>query len=215
MSNNLEFRKFCVLIVGYSTCVSEMSDKRVCEVGDEAGKNSTKAKQSSKTGGALWAEAVPLTSEMKTLDQTKNNKPEKPPAEVLPQSVSAQLSEISELLYALNDRAGQLEDRDCSGTSAPLQSHHYGNDDSESGSASPARSTSDFPIFSLSARLELDNDDEVCADDFARVFISDDKTSELIQDKLAESINAGLCLTADKTMLSEVVQKLKRPANKP
>ena len=59
----------------------------------------------------------------------------------------------------------------------------------------------------------MDDDEEVCEHDFANFFVSYDKTSEPIQDKLTESINTNLCLTADKTMLSEVVQKLKRLAN--
>ena len=52
-------------------------------------------------------------------------------------------------------------------------------------------------------------------DDSANFFISDDKTCKLIQEKQAESISASLCLTSDKTMLMEVVQKFKRPANIP
>ena len=56
---------------------------------------------------------------------------------------------------------------------------------------------------------------------FARMILQtsssviDYKISEPIQDKLAESFNAGLCLTTDRTMLSEIVLKLKRPANIP
>ena len=206
-----------------------MSDKRVCEVVDEAEKKSTKAKQSRKTGSASCAEAMPSTSAtttldwtkpdnpenppaevftaicIHTLDWTKPDKPDNPPAEVLPQSVSAQMSGILKLLYILNDRVGQLEDRDCSGTSAPLQSHHDDNDNSQSDSAnrreqeaSPAKSASDFPKFDLCEELELDDDEDVWEDDFANFFVSDDKTSQPIQDKLAESINAGLCLTAEK-----------------
>ena len=72
-------------------------------------------------------------------------------------------SGILKLLYTLNDRVGQLEDRDCSGTSAPFQSHHAENDDSQSDSANrteqeagPAKSASDFPKFGLYEDLELD-----------------------------------------------------------
>lgn len=108
----------------------------------------------------------------------------------LPQSVSTHLTELNptnpktrqpkfyrnlclhsgilKLLYTLNDRVGQLEDRDCSGTSAPLQSYHAENDDSQSDSANrteqeagPAKSASDFPKFDLCEELELDDDEDV------------------------------------------------------
>ena len=99
--------------------------------------------------------------------------------------MSPQLSEISKLLYALNDRVGQPQDRDCSETSAPLQSHHDDSDGSESDSAnrteleagSPS-STSDFPKFDLSdlsEGSELDNDEDACKDNVANFFVSDDK----------------------------------------
>lgn len=42
-----------------------------------------------------------------------------------------QLSEILKMLCVFNDRVRQLADRDCSGTSSPLQSHLDLNDDSK------------------------------------------------------------------------------------
>ena len=78
------------------------------------------------------------------------------------------MSGMLKLLYTLNGRVGQLEDRDCSGTSAPFQSHHAENDDSQSDSANrteqeagPAKSASDFPKFDLCEELELDDDEDV------------------------------------------------------
>ena len=76
------------------------------------------------------------------------------------------MSGMLKLLYTLNGRVGQLEDRDCSATSAPLQSHHDNNDDSQSDSANrteqeagPAKST--FQRFDLSEESEFDDGEDV------------------------------------------------------
>lgn len=55
------------------------------------------------------------------------------------------------LLNTQNERVGQLEDRDCSRTSAPLQCHHDDNDGSESdsGIAPIERSKKPLPLFLL------------------------------------------------------------------
>ena len=77
---------------------------------------------------------------------------------------------------------GQLEDRDCSRTSAPLQCHHDDNDGSESDSGiAPIErskkpvplSTLNFPKVDLSEGSELDDDLDVCEDDPANFFVSD------------------------------------------
>ena len=57
-------------------------------------------------------------------------------------------------MNTLNERVGQLEDRDCSGTSAPLHSHHDDNDDSESNSANQAEQEAS-PIMSTSGCLKF------------------------------------------------------------
>ena len=124
----------------------------------------------SKTGSESCAVAVPSTSETKTIERTKNGTPPKN-ANHLHDWVKFKKC------CTLNDHIGHLENRDCSGTSVPLQSHRDDNDDSESDStswvekeASPSKSTPDFPNFDLYEGSDLEEDEDVCKNDFTMSF---------------------------------------------
>ena len=63
--------------------------------------------------------------------------------------------------------------------------------------------------FDLSEGSELDDNEDVCEDNFANFFISDDKTSEPIQGKLAEVSTPLFAWQQTKPCYRKLVKSLK------